>query len=137
LDRKYLFFEFKYFGNLVSQISINPNGIVSLPPVHDCEAIFGSDCVVFSTHTNTIALWAADWDFSKFESGRSTSSGNVARGMEENENGAVYILYQVKGESPKTMGKDANAVHILYYHAKRFSTPTPSPSPNFARIYVI
>ena len=71
-------FEFVFFGNAVDKVAISPNGYLQLPPFLPCTNALGSvevdtyhvsftsrlyfaQCVVFSSFTNVISLWASDW----------------------------------------------------------------------------
>ena len=72
-----LLFSFDFFGNKVKQIAIDPNGIIHLPPTDRC---IESKCYPFTSYSNIIAPWYADWDPSM------------------SEEAEIYVLEQVTGD---------------------------------------
>lgn len=56
-------FQFSYFGNAVSTLAINPNGVLAFPPFFPCSSLIGAPrCLTYSTMANALSLWASDWD---------------------------------------------------------------------------
>jgi hypothetical protein len=97
-------FDFPYFGNVFSTVSLNPNGLLQLPPVLPCEDYTDSfKCIVYSTQSNVISLWASDWDF------KSAENSSVSYAFSTLANGTTTAR---------------SAVHVLYANAVRWTQDT-------------
>lgn len=89
-------FKFLFYGNEVSSIAINPNGVIHVPPYLRCDNVITSVlCIIFSSFTNTISLWASDWS--------PPFSANLA----------IYYLKQTK-YGPAIDSIISDAVHVMY-----------------------
>ena len=90
-------FRFPFFGIKASTLAINPNGLLSLPPIQSCESYLGyAECIVYATYTNVISMWANDWDL---------SSGEFS---------TVLYLEQKVGDGLLLHGLDKDAFHVLF-----------------------
>lgn len=107
VDSMALPFSFVYFGNLVNKIALNPNGILTLPPIFPCTASIGTiECVTYSSDTNTISLWSRDWDLSR------------------NPSSAVYYEIQKEGNI------DATSFHVFFENIAEFDSSSAPTSPH-------
>lgn len=111
-------FTFEYFGNMVTEVSVNPNGVLSFPPFSHCWGMISNlGCPVHRTSTNIISLWGRDWD----PSNDATAS--------------VLTLQQrrVDGEDSFNVssigGVNANAFHVLYSAVRKYDAG-PDDQPN-------
>ena len=100
-------FQFPFFGSTASSLAINPNGLLTLPPISDCKSFFGhADCITYSTFSNVISLWAKDWDL----------------GVEKDSD--VYYRFSSKQDGASDGASDPNDIdtfHIIYSNIYRYS----------------
>jgi len=98
-------FTFNYFGNSVTEVTVNPNGVISFPPFSHCWGmITGLGCPVYRTSTNIISVWGRDWDPSM--NGKEKPS-TVFTYKQQRENGTSF-------NSSSLGGINANAFHVMY-----------------------
>lgn len=107
-------FNFTFFGNVVQEFSVNPDGFLMLPPRQSCS-VSGEKCIAFSSSANIIAPWLHDWD---------PASSAVS---------SIWTYRQAKGDKLQIFGTDADAVHTLFYQLQSYSKNGVSrPNSTFA-----
>jgi hypothetical protein len=105
VDYLNLDFTFNYFGNSLTEVTVNPNGVISFPPYSHCWGmITGLGCPVYRTSTNIISVWGRDWDPSM--NGKLVESTIITykqqRDVDESVNGSSLG------------GINSNAFHVMY-----------------------
>jgi hypothetical protein len=119
-----LHFSFPFFGNVLSTVTLNPYGLLQLPPVlHSCSDYrYPLKCMVYSTDANVVSLWATDWDY----------------GLTKES--SIWVAYSKSSTNDDTEAR--SAVHVLYENApksmsttSKYETPVVNMSTFSASLY--
>mmetsp|Transcript_155 Transcript_155/g.265 ORF Transcript_155/g.265 Transcript_155/m.265 type:complete len:1124 (-) Transcript_155:150-3521(-) len=96
-------FDIVFFGNKINEGYISPDGVLSLPPIRPCNE---DQCILFSTSTNIIAPYHADWDPS------------------HNADSSI-IYFRQDSTSPEIFGVAGTALHVLWTNVVHHSSANP------------
>lgn len=103
-------FDFPFFGEVVNVLALNPNGLISLPPIKECSSFPGSiACVAFSTFSNVITPWFKDWDPSV--------------GIDSD----IYYFHQTKDSGLSLYDISADAFHVSYQNLVKWTNAQTDP----------
>jgi len=91
-------FQITFFGNVVDQVYLSPNGLLALPPVRPCQ---GDQCFLIASSSNVISPFYTDWD---------PTESSTAR----------VVYFTQTSASSSIWGVQGNAFHVLYYNSVRF-----------------
>jgi len=107
-QRVQLRFVFNFFGNLVTEVFISPNGAIFMPPMQSPTEYQQFSNHMYSTSSNAIAVWDADWN------------------PGQTFDAKVVFFNQVAGDQSMLFGIDATAFHVLFYNLTRYDTTNES-----------